>query len=427
MTAQVKHIEGRRVTVEVQVELQETMLGSEQAIQEALNEAGCLLTQHALERFDTDGSKFVTGAIHWSSKGPLEKRYQTPYGEVEVKRHVYQTPRGGKTYCPLEQRARIVITATPKLAQQVSHKLAQSSSPDVAEDFAQNHGRPLARSYIQKLAQAVGSLAQAQEETTAYEVPVLEGPTTTVSVGLDGTCMLLCEGGWREAMVGTVSLYDGLGERQHTIYLGAAPEYGKERFLARLEQEVQRIRARYPEATYVGLADGAESNWRFLARHTEVQIVDFYHASGYLGAVAAAAHPDDPVQQRRWLDERCHRLKHNPGAAEPLYQEMLALEQTQTGLSKAAKEHLSASVTYFYHHRHQMHYAEWRQRHYPIGSGVTEAACKTLIKQRLCNSGMRWKQAGAELIVSLRALVLTKGRWEQFWKRIDQYGLPETA
>ena len=58
----------------------------------------------------------------------------------------------------------------------------------------------------------------------------------------------------------------------------------------------------------------------------------------------------------------------------------------------------------------------------PIGSGVTEAACKTLVKQRLCCSGMRWKNQGAGIVLTLRALVQTSARWMQFWKKINQYG-----
>jgi len=68
-----------------------------------------------------------------------------------------------------------------------------------------------------------------------------------------------------------------------------------------------------------------------------------------------------------------------------------------------------------------MNYAFYRNQHYPIGSGVTEAACKTVIKQRLCCSGMRWKEAGAA-VVSLRTLVLTSTRWNQFWNKLNQYG-----
>ena len=272
----------------------------------------------------------------------------------------------------------------------------------------------------------VGSVAQAQEEAWTYEPPPMAVPIETVAVGLDGTCMLLCDDGWREAMVGTVSLYDTEGERQQTLYVGATPEYGKARFLDRLAREVARTKHRDPGATYVGLADGAERNWRVLASHTSVQLLDFYHAAGYLGAGAAAVHPTEAALQRQWLAARCHRLKHEPGAADALQQEMAALEQSR-GLAKASKTPLTAAVTYFANHKHQMQYAEYQTKKYPIGSGVSEAACKTLVKQRLCNAGMRWKEQGAATILSLRALVFTKGRWQQFWDKIDRYGLPVAA
>ncbi len=71
---------------------------------------------------------------------------------------------------------------------------------------------------------------------------------------------------------------------------------------------------------------------------------------------------------------------------------------------------MDASVTYFRNHLHEMNYALYREQHYPMGSGVTEAACKTAIKQRLCGSGMRWKEAGAAVVLSLRTLVLTPTR-----------------
>ncbi len=70
-----------------------------------------------------------------------------------------------------------------------------------------------------------------------------------------------------------------------------------------------------------------------------------------------------------------------------------------------------------------MNYWEHIENNLPIGSGVTEAACKTLVKQRLCCSGMRWKNKGAKIVLSLRALIQTSGRWQQFWNKIDQYGI----
>jgi len=97
---------------------------------------------------------------------------------------------------------------------------------EVKNDLLENHGRKVALSYIQRLSEAVGSVVQAKEEAWSYAPPKEDSQIATVGIGLDGTCMLMCEDGYREAMVGTVSLYDSEGERQQTIYLGAAPEYG---------------------------------------------------------------------------------------------------------------------------------------------------------------------------------------------------------
>lgn len=102
---------------------------------------------------------------------------------------------------------------------------------------------------------------------------------------------------------------------------------------------------------------------------------------------------------------------------------MLEISDAQAHLIPI-QENLRAAVTYFHNHLYQMNYALYREQHYPIGSGVTEAACKTVIKQRLCCSGMQWKEAGAAVILSLRTLVLTPTRWTQFWNKLNQYGFP---
>jgi hypothetical protein len=130
-----------------------------------LNEAGCIATGEALKRFDTEGSAILIGGMKWTSKDEEPNYYQTPYGEVEVLCHVYQTSAGGKTFCPLERDARIVVTSTPRFAKVVAHKFACGGSTQVESDLAENHGRRVARSYLQNLAEAVGSIVQAKEET----------------------------------------------------------------------------------------------------------------------------------------------------------------------------------------------------------------------------------------------------------------------
>jgi hypothetical protein len=74
-----------------------------------------------------------------------------------------------------------------------------------------------------------------------------------------------------------------------------------------------------------------------------------------------------------------------------------------------------------------MDYATWVEENLPLGSGVTEAACQVLVKQRLCGSGMKWKEPGAAAVLSVRCLTYTTERWSQFWSKIDQYGFPVAA
>ena len=414
--------DGDRITIQVEVTLSGSMLACEESILDALNEAGSTATREALQRFDTDGARLELGGQLWFSQGRQPKYYQTPYGEVEIERHVYQRSHGGKTFCPLERDGRIVVTSTPRFAKVISHKFSTGSSTAVRTDLMDNHARTVARSYLQRVAEAVGAVAQAKEESWSYATPRIHGEVASVAIGLDGTCKLLCEQGWREAMTGTISLYDGEGERLHTIYLGATPEYGKGRFVARLEGEIAHVRSLYPSATYVGVADGAQCNWDILSGHTDEQILDFYHASGYVGDAAKAAYPGDESERARWIRERCHALKHRQGAASRILKQMRAIDTR--GLSAERRDKLDAAITYFANHKHQMHYSRYRKQSLPMGSGVTEAACKTLIKQRLCQSGMRWKDKGAGIVLSLRSLMLTRGRWQQFWAKLDQYGMP---
>ena len=415
---------GDVVTVEVTVRLSGSLLDMETAIQEATNAVGCCVTEEALKRFDTDGRAIRVGAIKLTARGHHPKEYQTPYGPVEVERYVYQTSRGGRIYCPLEHQARIVRGATPRFASQLSHKYSPLNVRAVQTDLEQNHGRMIATSYIQNVAEWVGSIAMANEEDWEYAMPALETPIATVAVSLDGAMIPMADSaGWREAMVGTLAFYVGEGERQHTIYLAAAPEYGKQAFLQPLERELQRAKQPFPAALYLGIADGAASNWRFLEQHTDRQLIDFFHATEYVGKIAQATYPQRQAAGKRsqWQQEHCTMLKHDPAALDQLIGDADRLSQRHT-LSQTIRHDVLSAWTYFTNHRHQMDYPDFVAAGLPIGSGVTEAACKTLVKQRLCASGMRWKNQGAKIVLSLRALTQTTGRWEQFWQKIDQFG-----
>ena len=135
MSAQIVDRNATGFTVQVTVSYNRSMLDFEEVLQEELNAAGTLATQEGLQQFDTDGSPITVGSVKFTTKGQVPKDYQTPYGVATVERHVYQSPQGGATYCPLDRDARIVVSSTPKFAKMVSSKYAAFGSPRVRNDL----------------------------------------------------------------------------------------------------------------------------------------------------------------------------------------------------------------------------------------------------------------------------------------------------
>ena len=180
--AEVVAHDGNQLTLQVTVTLTGSLLEMEKAILDGCNEMGGLATAQALQKFDTDGSPIKLGEVKLTVRDKTNKIYQTPYGGVSIQRHVYQSSKGGKIYCPLETNAQIIRGATPKFAQQISHKYANMNAPAVCQDLNENHHRTIAHSYLQDVSDWVGSIAQAKEEIWEYATPTLNEAISTVVV-----------------------------------------------------------------------------------------------------------------------------------------------------------------------------------------------------------------------------------------------------
>ena len=81
---------------------------------------------------------------------------------------------------------------------------------------------------------------------------------------------------------------------------------------------------------------------------------------------------------------------------------------------------VATHLHYFRQHAEHMQYAAYAAAGLPIGSGVTEAGCKELLKARFCRSGMRWKRNTGDAILQLRALRLS-AQWDSFWAKVMRY------
>jgi hypothetical protein len=415
--------DGTKIKIEVEVDISGSMFEMENKILNACNEVGLVATEQAIESFDTDGSEIKIGDVKYTVNTLSNKDYETPYGKIPIKRYLYQTSKGGKTYIPLEVNARIVNGATPRFAKILSSKYANMQGSGVLDDLQESHDRHVSLQYVQNVAEAVSVIADVKEELWEYSIPEIKNKITSIGISLDGAHVGMKNEGYRETMAGTISLYDKNGDRHHTIYIGASPEYGKAKFYQRLTQEIVKVKKLYPSCSYIGVADGSKGNWNFLQQHTTNQILDFYHATEYLSEASELF--INVITRKNWLDDACHKLKHDEGGAFTILTNLKSLlKDPAKKFTKAVKEKLQSAITYFENNLLRMNYAHNTTLKLPIGSGVVEAACKTLIKQRCCNSGMRWKESGLKVVLSLRGLVRTKGRWSQFWSKINQYGVP---
>jgi hypothetical protein len=141
-------------------------------------------------------------------------------------------------------------------------------------------------------------------------------------------------------------------------------------------------------------------------------ILDFWHAKEHLVELSLAWFGHDEVSRKAWLDEQCHRLKHQGGYA--VLSDLEAMDRSNC--TATAREAHREHTQYFRNHVHKMDYPRYRANGWQIGSGPVEAACKSVIGARLKCSGMRWGAAGADAVCHLRALWLSEpDLWESFW------------
>lgn len=390
-------------------------------VRDLLQVIGQALMGELLRNKEVTAPRMEYGGQTYYRKEATPGHYQTLYGEVVVVRHLYQRSAGGETVCPLEQNCQLSFgSATPLLAEVVSFKLASQTAGEVEQDLAKCQGLMLSDTYLRALGEQVGQLAVDKAGGWQLCGSALAAPVATIATGVDGTTMPVVNEAYKEAMCGTIAVYDSEGTRLHTEYLGSMPEAGKATFATRVTTRVAQVLARYPTARHVCLGDGAKWNWDFFAAHYPgaIWVLDFYHAATHLHTVAElifGAGTAADAYYNRW---RTTLLEEPNGIAALL--RSLIYYRNRTGLPPRTVRALETELNYFRTHTAEMQYADFRAANVPIGSGVTEAGCKELIKARFCRSGMRWKRTTGAPLLQLRSIRLSQ-YWDSFWAKVMRY------
>jgi len=367
-----------------------------------------------------------------TSRGRRGKRLVTTLGPASFARSFYQCEQCHGGRFPDDEHLDIVNTTySPGVRRLMARAGSQTQFEQAAADLLCYAGLDLEPREIERVAEEVGrqveqwlSEQQAQLIKAGASHPPNLKPGTKFYISFDGTGVpvrkseLVGRPGkqpdgtarTREAKLGCVFTQVGLDPEGYpqrdpdsTTYVGAIESstlFGWRMYAEAVRRGLEQAK------TVIALTDGQRYNHTIVQTHfpEAVHIVDLFHAFEHLTAMAQLLGGAEAKAPKAWRD--------------------LLEAGDVRGLVRKAGKHLPTSVQakkalfkelgYFENNAPQMRYAEFRANNFFVGSGVVEAGCRTVIGQRLKQSGMRWSVRGANAIIALRCCILS-GRFEDFW------------
>lgn len=189
---------------------------------------------------------------------------------------------------------------------------------------------------------------------------------------------------------------------------------GKDRIFDWLTRECQSRNVEGKKAV-VCVMDGDRALWTKL-REQEASIIgilDLYHVMERLWSAAYCFHEEGSEPAKSFVKERLRGILQ--GQVGRVIGGLRQMARKQ-GVRGSKRKQLQTVITYLENHREWMAYDYYLELGYPIGSGVVEGACRHLVKDRLEQTGMRWKTEGAQSILDLRATYINED-----WKDFQEY------
>jgi hypothetical protein len=180
-----------------------------------------------------------------------------------------------------------------------------------------------------------------------------------------------------------------------------------------LEQEYQH-RNPHHQQPHIALIDGQvslahEMQKRFKSHGNYVEILDILHAAGYAWDAAKTFHTEEKLQR-----VYAHYCIKNilQGEVNQVIASLKFLKEEQ-GLKGEKAKKIQTVEVYFSNNRYRMKYKDYLSKGYPIASGVIEGACRSVVKDRMERSGMRWSIEGAESLLKLRCIEIND-EWQTY-------------
>jgi len=398
---------------------------------------GCLL-QAAVDQADA-AYQLQRGQVF---KERVRVRLQGLFGHFELQRDYYYHEGKKQGHYPADAALGLEGGYTPALARLLCLEGADETSYQKAElHLAETGGIAVSARQIQRAVQQVGQAAVAWQQREVQPPQCERADAPVLYVSADGTGAPMRP----EELQGRSSKQADGGAKTRQVYLGCVFTQH------RVDAEGHPVRD-WDSTTYVSSLENIDAFGPLLRREALrrglgtarkvvllmdgavglehmgrrcfagcVQIVDYYHALEHAGGVLEVllGRKEHPAYRRR-LQHWAKRLLQDG-------LEALIRQSRRQAKKLGRQEAVEEALGYFMRNVERMQYGRFRRQGFFIGSGVVEAGCKTVIGARCKQSGMFWSVRGAERILALRCIHVSR-RLDGFWKcRLDQHAARNDA
>jgi hypothetical protein len=426
------------------------------ALLEAARAAGQTGLVEFLKQHDTIDSHINENGKRYRYKGLSPNELLTLFGTITVDRAMYYNEQDGGSYlfpldraigmdkddfATLETREMILFASASCVPQELADLLKKCSLCNPSRTAIQN--------IINKDGEAMEAFRDVIAQNVLKERPV---PSTTQAIvaSLDGANVLLREPGekkgrknrrpggetkstlsptsYHNAMVGAVSFYgtdtENKPQRLSSLYTARMPQEKATDFKDDFERMIKITEQTVGEKSVhkILLTDGHLMIKGFAKKSKLLQsyekLLDFYHTTEHLAKAADVMYGEKTERSKWWYTKWREALKIDDKAPRAI---LLSIKNFRTRHTLSAKrsEELKTQITFFRKNQRLMNYARFIVRGLPIGSGPIEAAAKTIVKQRMCRSGMRWSREKGQYVLTIKAYVQS-GVWDKAWNHYTQ-------
>jgi hypothetical protein len=339
-------------------------------------------------------------------KGCRERRMITLHGVVPYSRAYYYCRGCRCGFCPIDAQMEVGSGDCSRSVQALMARFCSYLPFETAsQELEAVCGIRLSATTVQRYAKQIGHRIGAEWDALTGQVLSRRAPSTGLRPkrlyqSMDGVKVHI-GGGWRDVKLGMTYQRSSSARITHAMYYGSiehSRDFGPK--MLALSHRSGGDRCNDMEM----VADGAEWIWQETGKYfpLSVQVLDFYHLCEHLWGAANARFGPETEEGRQWMQLQKGRLLEDQAALV-----VTDVERWQPR-KKANTEIKRKLIAYMRTHRQRMNYKTLREQGYHIGSGLMEAACKTVVKARMTAAGMRWEEPGAKAILNLTTLWKTK-------------------